>query len=339
MLNYESYEENSEVSDEDSEILELEHKALSGSEVPSNKKMRELLPIKTSAGVVLRSQEVQKKVEVVDESMDESDEIAEQQPIDEMDVDSDIDVLEDVSKALFSQFDNFYINKFFQKRVPKKAPKKTKLTAAELLAEREQEVQRQRFRIGVICTGLLEKPEEKVKNLGVLLSLLNPYGSDKELNLLSTRKLAMISLSEVFKDILPEYRVGVVDLQNQKVKKDTLNRITYENSMLNFYKKYLKALEDFVKAFQNRKFGPKPTKEKLALAELAIQCMCELLLAHPYFNYSTNVAQLLVVLLNSSRENVRTLINKTFVKIFKTDKRMDLTLHVSHLCCIFNYII
>lgn len=110
MLNYESYEENSEVSDEDSEILELEHKALSGSEVPSNKKMRELLPIKTSAGVVLRSQEVQKKVEVVDESMDESDEIAEQKPIDEMDVDSDIDVLEDVSKALF-----FPIRQFLHK--------------------------------------------------------------------------------------------------------------------------------------------------------------------------------------------------------------------------------
>lgn len=34
-------------------------------------------------------------------------------------------------------------------------------------------------------------------------------------NLMSVRKIAMLSLLEVFKDILPEYRVGQVDLKMQ----------------------------------------------------------------------------------------------------------------------------
>lgn len=99
-----------------------------------------------------------------------------------------------------------------------KKAKTSILSAAELLAEREQEVQKQRFRIGVICSGLLEKPEEKVKNLGILVDLIYEYGKGGETHLLSTRKLAMISTAEVFKDIIPEYRVGIIDLHSQKGK-------------------------------------------------------------------------------------------------------------------------
>jgi nucleolar complex protein 3 len=87
-----------------------------------------------------------------------------------------------------------------------------------LIAEREEELQSQKFKIGVLCAGILEKPEEKIKNLNVLLRMLDERDKEGQLNFLPIRKLVMLSLVEIFKDILPEYRVGKVDLEHQKGK-------------------------------------------------------------------------------------------------------------------------
>lgn len=70
------------------------------------------------------------------------------------------------------------------------------------------------------------------------------------------------------------------------------------------------------------------TVQERILAEIAIQCLCDLLSEHPYFNFSTNVVQLLVALLNNRDEKIRTPVYKCFTGIFKTDKRLDLTKHV-----------
>lgn len=37
-----------------------------------------------------------------------------------------------------------------------------------------------------------------------------------EPNLLSVRKIAIMSMLEVFKDIIPEYRIGQIDLKTQQ---------------------------------------------------------------------------------------------------------------------------
>jgi nucleolar complex protein 3 len=214
------------------EIEEMEQHTLFSSGNAPNKKMKDLLPIKTKSGVVPRQQEVSKllasKVASEQSSDDDKDVGPDDGNISEEDRDSDEDViLEDVSYFLLSyiNYNSFETNFFSQTRVVKKTTKNL-LSAAELLAERTQEVQKQRFRIGVICSGLLEKPEEKVKNLGLLVNLIYEYGPNKEVHLLSTRKLAMISMAEVFKDIIPEYRVGIVDLHAQK----GTNHFNTENS-------------------------------------------------------------------------------------------------------------
>ena len=305
-----SESDNSEQSDdENAENMEMEHGITSKLEANSTKKMKEMLPIKTKAGLVPRLEEVQKffkKAPAPVEEVDSDDE--EEEEVDD-NADSDEDILDT----------------FTDERQPKK---RKLLSATELLLEREQEVQRQRFRIGVISSGILEKPEEKVKNLGVLLGLMEDY-SNNEKNLLSTRKLAMISLVEVFKDIIPDYKVGIVDLEAQKVKKDTLNRVSYENELLKYYKTYLRDLENCTKALKRRKYGPKYTQEQKILGEISIQCLCEALHAHPYFNFGTNIAQVLVVFLNSGNEVVRKRVYESFLQFFKTDKRLDVTRHVS----------
>lgn len=305
--------EGDESDDENAENLEMEQRKNSKNELGAVKKMKELLPIKTKTGVVPRMVEDSKKKLPVVESDDEVEDIEEDEPdVDSDDKDSDEELIDDRGQH--------------QNQQNKK--KKKMMSATELLLEREQELQRQRFRIGVISAGILEKPEEKVKNIGALLMIMAQYGQDKEENLLSVRKLAMISLVEVFKDIVPDYKVGVVDLGHQKVKKDTLARVAYENELLKYYKNYLRELEYVTKALKRRKYGPKPSREHVALAVIAVQCLCEALLSQPYFNFSTNIGQLLVTFLNCPNEIVRKKIHESFVKLFKTDKRLDLTRHI-----------
>lgn len=309
----------SEQSDNESDIeemaehLEMEQRKNSKNEASATKKMKELLPIKTRAGVVPRLVEDVQKRQHIAESSDETDDEAEVSEPEEANSedDSDKEIIEGPKQ---------------NGKQPSK--KKKMLSATELLLEREQVVQRQRFRIGVICSGILEKPEEKVKNIGALILLMQEIGAEKEENLISTRKLAMISLVEVFRDIVPDYKVGVVNLEQQKVKKDTLARVTYENELLRYYKKYLRELENLTKALKSRKYAPRAGKDQKTLAEIAVQCLCEAILAHPYFNFSTNVGQLLVQFLNSPNELVRKTVHETFVKIFKTDKRLDLSRHI-----------
>lgn len=274
--------------------------------------VKELLPIKTSVGLVPRATKMPKAKKIkLDNSV--TDVIEE----DKMDTDNEAN---DSDAEILEQ------------KVKHKNEKIISLSTADLLIEREEEIQKQKFRIGVICSGILEKPEEKIKNLGVLLDMIDEYNKEEQLNLLPIRKLAMVSLVEIFKDIIPEYRVGIVDLEAQKVKKTTLARITYENDMLAYYKRYLTKLEKISASLQQpRRYGPKKPHASIderKLGIVAITCLIDALLAHPYFNFSTNIAQLLVALLNNNNENVRISIEKCFVSLFKSDKRMDISRHV-----------
>lgn len=109
-----------------------------------------------------------------------------------------------------------------------------------------------------------------------------------------------------------------------------MERITYENTLLDQYKKYLQKLEKMSNLLTkrpnvNRSFS----QENIKLGETAVTCLCDLLTAHPYFNFGQNIAQLLVYLLNSNFPTTRTKILKCFQDIFQIDKKFDLSLYVS----------
>lgn len=57
--------------------------------------------------------------------------------------------------------------------------------------------------------------------------------------------------------------------------------------------------------------------------------MCELLITHSYFNYSQNIAQVLVPFLNHKNEIVREKVKATCETIFTEDKKGEMTLKVS----------
>lgn len=124
------------------------------------------------------------------------------------------------------------------------------------------------------------------------------------------------------------------------VKKTTMERVNYEDSLLLYYKKFLQKVEKMTSNLS--KGGGSKRRlpaEYIKLGEVATTCLCELLLAHPYFNFSQNVAQLLVYLLNSNFPSVRTNIWKCFREVFKQDSRFDLTLFVSwSWLCLYYYL-
>lgn len=56
--------------------------------------------------------------------------------------------------------------------------------------------------------------------------------------------------------------------------------------------------------------------------------MCELLIEHPYFNYSENIASALIPFLNHRHRPIREMVNGCCKTIFKQDKKGDITLKV-----------
>lgn len=78
------------------------------------------------------------------------------------------------------------------------------VSTAELLACREEVLKSRRFKIGLLSSSLLENPEVKSGNLKILLELMDE--SNPEVYI-TVRKLATVSLLEVFKDLLPSYHI------------------------------------------------------------------------------------------------------------------------------------
>ncbi|XP_058058231.1 nucleolar complex protein 3 homolog [Anopheles bellator] len=203
------------------------------------------------------------------------------------------------------------------------------LSLAEIILKRKHDIQEKQLLIGSHCAAILENPDARIDNIAVLLDCLRETNKDGSNNFLSIRKIAMISLVEIFRDIVPEYRVGIVDKVQQKLKKDTVARVNYENKLLAFYKQYLQQLETVIKTYhRNKRQSKNVSADTLQLLDTSVNCLCDLVLAHPYFNYTQNIVQVLVPILNDVKPNLRKIVHACFSTLFKTDTRLDLTHHV-----------
>lgn len=61
-----------------------------------------------------------------------------------------------------------------------------------------------KLEIGVLSSQVIENPEEKVTNLKMLLKIMD---EQTPVVYITVRKLAIMSLWEVFKDVIPSYRI------------------------------------------------------------------------------------------------------------------------------------
>lgn len=208
---------------DDTETMELKYR-MHNEMNPDNKEMRELLPIKTKQGlipretdVVLKKKKTKKNRTAETDNDVEEDVFASDNEQDE-NQDSDNDILESLDKII---------------KAPVAMPNDTvALSTADLLAERQETIESLKFKIGVLCSGILEKPEEKIKNLTTLMHMIDEKNKEGRINFFTIRKMAILSLMEIFRDIIPEYRVGVVDLETQKgtEKKFHMKKCAFEDA-------------------------------------------------------------------------------------------------------------
>ncbi|KAI4467923.1 nucleolar complex protein 3 [Holotrichia oblita] len=70
-------------------------------------------------------------------------------------------------------------------------------------------------------------------------------------------------------------------------------------------------------------------KEELKLGEVALHAMCDLLVTHPYFNFSVNIVQAVIPLLNHKKASVRQTISLACKTVFREDKKEEITLKAS----------
>lgn len=94
-------------------------------------------------------------------------------------------------------------------------PEASVVSTAELLACREEVLKSKRYKIGILASGLLESPEFKVDNLVILLEMMDETNPEV---CVTVKKLATISLLEVFKDLLPSYQILQIEQEGVRCK-------------------------------------------------------------------------------------------------------------------------
>ncbi|GFG40146.1 hypothetical protein Cfor_08231, partial [Coptotermes formosanus] len=266
------------------------------------KRTKHLLPIKTKGGLVFRS--------VTEDVSDEHPEPAKEEiVVKPKENDSDAELESELKVEGTDAIDT-----------------SQPVSTAELLASREDTLCKRRLLIGVLASGLLENPQSKTKNFKRLLDMMNEDAPELRI---TVRKLIMVSLLEVFKDVIPTYQIKHQDTPGVQLKKETLKLQGFEKSLLSSYRIYLQRLEKLVLVLNKKRGNAKAASEQeLRLGELALNCMCDLLVTHPYFNFSHNLVQMLVPYLNHHLGAVRQLCADSFSSIFKNDKRGEISLEI-----------
>ncbi|XP_060536038.1 nucleolar complex protein 3 homolog isoform X1 [Cylas formicarius] len=285
---------------------DLENRYEDEIEETTGKRVKNLLPIKTKHGLVL-----QQIIEDISGEEDNEDRKTATSP----------------DQAQMSNEKNGDLGEYFLNE--NKLDLSKPVLPAQLLAARIETLRQKKIYIGSLSSGLLENPEEKIANFTRLLKIM---AEDTTEAYFTIKKLVIVSLTEVFKDILPAYEIKNLNPQGVKLKKETLKLQKYEESLLAYYRKFLQKIEKYC-FFLVKKKGDtrKLSEEDIKLAETSIHSMCELLVSHPYFNYAQNIAKLLVPFLNNSRKNVREMVKVAIKTIFKEDKKEAITLKILRL--------
>ncbi|KAL8187120.1 UNVERIFIED_CONTAM: Nucleolar complex protein 3 [Gekko kuhli] len=196
------------------------------------------------------------------------------------------------------------------------------LTTEELLVHRRQKLQEKKTHIAALASAILADPENNIKKLKELRSML--MEQDPNVAVI-VRKLVMISLMEIFKDITPSYKIRPLTEteKNTKVRKETQKLREFEEGLVSQYRFFLENLEQTVKDWKQRKLKKSNVislKAYKGLAEVAVKCLCELLVSLPHFNFHNNIIVLIVPLMNDASKQISEMCCDAVKNLFKQDK-------------------
>ncbi|NXG90798.1 NOC3L protein, partial [Stercorarius parasiticus] len=195
-------------------------------------------------------------------------------------------------------------------------------TPEEMAAQRRQKLQERKMHIAALASAILSAPDSNIKKLKELRAML--MEQDPNVAVI-VRKLVMVSLMEILKDIVPSYKIRPLTEAEKatKVKKETQKVREFEEGLVSQYKFYLENLEQTIKDWKQRKLKKSNVislKAYKGLAEIAVKCLCELLVALPHFNFHNNIIVLIVPLMNDASKMISELCCEAVKKLFKQDK-------------------
>ncbi|XP_064630556.1 nucleolar complex protein 3 homolog [Lineus longissimus] len=217
------------------------------------------------------------------------------------------------------------------------------LSTVELYALRQNKLKERKDRIARLGSAIMENPEENVTKLRELRGLMDEPDSDI---FITIRKYAMISLMEIFKDILPDYRIRVQTEKEkeQKQKKETAALRDFEQTLVRNYQLYLQFLERMIEGNKKVKKKKKkyeevkktckefiPEAAEKSLRDISIQCMCSLLASHPEFNFRSNMIATLVPFMNNETPEIADQVCDCFKEVLKADKMGEISLEMVRL--------
>ncbi|KAL1263949.1 hypothetical protein QQF64_004304 [Cirrhinus molitorella] len=196
------------------------------------------------------------------------------------------------------------------------------LNAQEQFELRSQRLMEKKLRIASLSSAILADPHVNIKKLKELRAML--METDPCIAV-TVRKLVMVSLMEVFKDIVPSYRIRPLTEEEKatKVKKETLQLREFEEGLVSQYKFYLEDLEQTVKDWKQKKEKRSQAvslENYKGLAEVAIRCICDLLVALPHFNFLNNIIVMVAPLMNDPARNVSEMCCDAVSTLLKQDK-------------------
>jgi len=198
-------------------------------------------------------------------------------------------------------------------------------------AEKQLYIAQMKEQLASLASEIIEKPEDKVGKIQELLEIVNEP-------LLTLKKLSVLTIFAVFKDILPSYRIRPLteEERSAKVSKEVQKTRRFEENLLKFYQTFLNLLENLVKKYrQVRRHANKVKNRSVDLLEedvdvevnsteklavIAMKCMCDLLIHNPDFNFRNNLLLSIVPRMNvHDPEEISNLSCEAIINMFKVD--------------------
>lgn len=188
--------------------------------------------------------------------------------------------------------------------------------------EREHRLMQKKQQMAALASAIVADPHNSIKRLKELRSML--MEADPSIAV-TVKKLVMVSLMEVFKDIAPTYKIRplTADEKNSKVRKETQVLREFEEGLLSQYKFYLEDLEQIITDWRRSRGKRVQTvglESYRGLALVSVKALCDLLLNLSHFNFINNIIVVLVPLMNHQDQQVSQMVCGAFRDLFVQDK-------------------
>ena len=196
----------------------------------------------------------------------------------------------------------------------------SELSAAELVAQSHRHNEQRKSTIAQLCNTILSNPEQHIHKVSQLIDICSNDDS------LDIRQLCMLSVVELFRDLIPSYRVRLHSpAELAAASKEIKSLWRYETSLLTQYAKYIKLLMELIKQnIHHHRIN------NIAYTTTVVRCMCRIIEFSYHFNYRKDLLYSVIPLLNNHSTSITAIVSDSLKVMIERDTKNsgDATLDV-----------